>query len=47
MCEKLNKGWQLYGSPTLIFDGNRVIAGQAIIKETAREYSNEIDLQSK
>lgn len=35
----LNKGWELYGSPTLAFDAtaNRVICGQAIIKHVEGE----------
>ncbi len=30
----LNKGWELYGAPTLTFDPtqNRVVCGQAIVK---------------
>ena len=28
----LNQGWQLHGTPTLTFDGARVIAGQAVVK---------------
>lgn len=42
---KLNNGWQLYGNPTLTYDGNRVIAGQALIKEVPGEYHEEIDLK--
>jgi len=32
ITEFLNDGWQLYGNPTLIFNGKVCIAGQAIIK---------------
>jgi hypothetical protein len=40
----LNKGWELYGSPTLAFNGNSVIAGQALVKEVEGEFSDEIGL---
>jgi hypothetical protein len=40
----LNKGWELYGSPTLSFNGKSVIAGQAIVKEAEGEFSDDIDL---
>ena len=40
----LNKGWSLYGNPTLTFDGERVIAGQALVKEVDGEFSPDIDL---
>ncbi|WP_296573477.1 DUF1737 domain-containing protein [Phreatobacter sp.] len=35
VSEAINKGWQLYGPPTLTFDAakGRVICGQAIVKE--------------
>ena len=45
VSEKLNNGWQLYGSPSLTFDGQRVIAGQAVVKEVAGEYHAEIKLK--
>lgn len=36
-CERisaaLDEGYQLYGSPTLTFNGERTIAAQAVIKE--------------
>ena len=35
VSEFLNQGWTLYGNPTITFDGKRVIAAQAIIKEEA------------
>jgi hypothetical protein len=47
VTEALNKGWQLYGDPTLTFDAKKgeVICGQAIIKEVReRAYSAEMDL---
>lgn len=42
----LNTGWELYGNPTLTYDPERqrVIAGQAIVKETPGEYSPDLDL---
>jgi hypothetical protein len=35
VSEAINKGWQLYGQPTLTFDPvkGRVICGQAIMRE--------------
>ena len=45
VCEKLNNGWELYGSPSLTFDGKNVIAGQALIKEVKGEYTQEINLK--
>ncbi len=43
----LNKGWLLYGNPTLTFDATigRVICGQAVMKEVEGEtYMPEIKL---
>ncbi|EGY52374.1 DUF1737 domain-containing protein [Neisseria shayeganii] len=34
----LQNGWQLYGSPTLSFNGERIICGQAIVKEVGDAY---------
>ena len=45
VCEKLNHGWVLYGSPSLTFNGTTVIAGQALTKEIAGEYQKEISLK--
>ncbi|HIJ79208.1 MAG: DUF1737 domain-containing protein [Desulfobulbaceae bacterium] len=45
VTEKLNNGWELYGNPTMTFDGTRVIAGQAVTKEAAGEFHQEIDLK--
>jgi hypothetical protein len=42
---KLNDGWTLYGSPSLTFDGKKIIAGQAVIKEVAGEFNAEINRQ--
>lgn len=47
VSERLNAGWQLYGSPTLTFDGKSAIAGQAVIKEVVdEEFNQNIDLRS-
>ena len=47
VSEALNKGWSLYGSPTLAFDpeSKRVVCGQAIVKEVrGTDYSPEMEL---
>ncbi|HWR03091.1 MAG TPA: DUF1737 domain-containing protein [Humidesulfovibrio sp.] len=44
VSEALNNGWVLHGGPTLTFDGNRVIAGQAVVKEAPGQFSRDIDL---
>ncbi|MCT9980430.1 DUF1737 domain-containing protein [Acinetobacter sp. I-MWF] len=33
VSKALNDGYELYGSPTLTFNGTDVIVGQAIVKE--------------
>lgn len=38
VTEALQNGWQLYGNPTLTFNGERVICGQAIVKESDEVY---------
>ena len=45
VCARLNNGWELYGNPTLTYDGNTIIAGQAMTKEVPGEYHEEIDLK--
>lgn len=40
----LNEGWQLHGNPALTFNGERVIAGQAVMKEVAGESAEECAL---
>ncbi len=42
----LNKGWELYGSPSYAFDaGNNVMrCAQAVVKEADGEYSPEMKL---
>jgi len=44
VSEALNRGWQLHGNPALTFNGERVIAAQAIVKEVDGEYAPEIRL---
>jgi hypothetical protein len=47
VTEALNKGWTLYGSPSLTYDSERkcVICAQAITKEVfSGEYSPDMDL---
>ncbi|MFN3970274.1 MAG: DUF1737 domain-containing protein [Gemmobacter sp.] len=42
----LDKGWELYGSPTYAFDAARGVmrCGQAVVKEGHGSYSAEIRL---
>jgi hypothetical protein len=50
VTEALNKGWSLYGSPTLAYDPEqrRVICGQAIVKEVdGAKYSPELKLSEQ
>jgi hypothetical protein len=47
VTDALNRGWQLYGPPTLTFDQERgeVICGQAITKDVeGKTYDPEMDL---
>lgn len=47
ITDLINRGWQLYGSPTLTYDPEqrRVICGQAVIKEVAgANYTPDLDL---
>jgi hypothetical protein len=47
ITDALNRGWELYGQPTLTYDHKRgeVICGQVIIKEAAgRTYDPSLDL---
>ncbi len=47
-CERverlLNLGWQLYGAPTLSFDGSGTRAGQAVTKEIDGDYAGFVHL---
>lgn len=47
---ELNRGWMLYGNPTLTFDPatGRVICGQALIKDVEGvSYSPDLDLSQQ
>jgi hypothetical protein len=48
VTQRLNNGWELYGSPTLTFDSEtkRVICGQAVVKDVNGTYSSEMDLST-
>jgi hypothetical protein len=35
VSDALDQGYELYGSPALTFDGQRVIAAQAVVRRTA------------
>ena len=42
----LNKGWKLYGNPTLTFNGKNNIVGQVVIKKVKRKkFTNNIKLE--
>jgi hypothetical protein len=47
--DRLNRGWNLYGSPTLTHDPEtkRMICGQAVVKEVDGGYSPDIDLSQQ
>ena len=50
VTEALNRGWALYGAPTLTFDATaqRVVCGQAIVKDVdGVDYAPEMDLSSQ
>ena len=49
ITELLNRGWQLYGSPTLAYDPEtkRVVCGQAITKIADGQYSPDLDLSKQ
>jgi hypothetical protein len=46
---ELNRGWQLYGQPTLTYDAEkkRVICGQAIVKDAPGEYTPDVKLSEQ
>jgi hypothetical protein len=47
ITKSLNNGWELHGNPTLTFNGEILIAGQALIREVeGEEFSTKIDLRS-
>ncbi len=45
----LSKGWELFCNPTLTYDPEqqRVICGQAIIKDVPGDYSPDLDLSEQ
>jgi hypothetical protein len=50
VSEAINRGWVLYGSPTLTYDPEkkRVICGQAIVKEVPdAQYSPDLKLSEQ
>jgi hypothetical protein len=48
VSEALNKGWHLYGSPVVAFDGTggRVICGQAVVKDVEGDWRDEMKADS-
>lgn len=46
VTDALNKGWELYGSPTQTFDAKRGVmrCGQAVVKDTQGTYQPDIKL---
>jgi hypothetical protein len=46
---ELNKGWQLYGHPTLTYDPERkrIICGQVIVKDAPGDYAPDIRLSEQ
>ena len=44
VTKHLNEGWELYGSPTLTFNGEKVVAGQAVIREDLEQHFKEMVL---
>ncbi|ESK38776.1 hypothetical protein P256_01595 [Acinetobacter nectaris CIP 110549] len=44
VSKAINLGWELYGSPTMSFNGENIIVGQAICKEVAKDYQEDTDI---
>lgn len=44
VTKALNLGWELYGSPTMSFNGQHIIVGQAICKEVDEAYQEDSDI---
>lgn len=46
VTERLSRGWQLYGSPSLAYDAEskRIICGQVVVKDVEGEYSPDLDI---
>ena len=49
VTERLNHGWQLYGSPAMTYSEKieRIICGQALTKEAEGDYSIDIELSEE
>jgi hypothetical protein len=50
VSERLNRGWDLYGPPTLTYDSQtkRVICGQAVVKDVEGvDYSPDVDIKAQ
>jgi hypothetical protein len=49
ITEAINRGWQLYGAPTLTYNAEtrQVVCGQAITKEVDGAYSPSLDLSQQ
>lgn len=45
VAERLNNGWELYGSPTMTFDGKNVIVGQAVVKVVKGDFHHELEIK--
>ena len=45
VTEALNQGYELYGAPTMTFNGTDVIVGQAIVKDVEDEQAMPEGLQ--
>ena len=45
VTEALNQGYELYGTPSMTFNGTDIIVGQAVTKEVADEQSMPEGLQ--
>ena len=48
VTEALSSGWTLYGEPKMTFDETRGImrCGQAVIKESTKDYKKEMKLSN-
>lgn len=44
VTKALNLGWELYGSPTMSFNGENIIVGQAMCKEVTKDYQEDTDI---
>ena len=48
ISEAMNKGWELYGSPTMSFDTTtkKVICGQAVVKDAAGIWTDAMKVET-